>query len=80
MASIKIILRVNKPNKESKLPLCIQIIKDRKKSVIHLGHYLDPNEWDSVKQKVKKSHPNHHALNILLLKKLTEANNCMSSK
>ncbi len=75
MASIKIILRVNKPNKESKLPLCIQIIKDRKKSVIHLGHYLDPNEWDSVKQKVKKSHPNHHALNILLLKKLTEANN-----
>lgn len=74
MASIKIILRVNKPNKESKLPLCIQIIKDRKKSVIHLGQYLNPNDWDQVKQKVKKSHPNHHELNIFLLKRLTEAN------
>lgn len=74
MASIKIILRVNKPNKESKLPLCIQIIKDRKKSVIHLGQYLDPNDWDQVKQKVKKSHPNHHELNIFLLQRLTEAN------
>ncbi|MBK7800107.1 MAG: site-specific integrase [Saprospiraceae bacterium] len=74
MASIKIIQRVNKPNKESKLPLCIQIIKDRKKSVIHLGQYLDPNDWDQVKQKVKKTHPNHHELNIFLLKRLTEAN------
>jgi len=74
MASIKLILRINKPNKESKLPLCIQIIKDRKKSLIHLGQYLDPNDWDQVKQKVKKSHPNHHELNIFLLKRLTEAN------
>ncbi len=75
MASIKIILRVNKPNKESKLPLCLQIIKDRKKSVIHLGQYIDPKDWDLVKQRVKKSHPNHHALNVYLIKKITEANN-----
>lgn len=74
MASIKIILRVNKPNKESKLPLCIQIIKDRKKSVIHLGQYIHPDEWDATKQRVKKSHPNQKELNKFILKKITEAN------
>lgn len=74
MASIKIILRVNKPNKESKLPLCIQIIKDRKKSVIHLGQYIHPDEWDATKQRVKASHPNQKELNKFILKKITEAN------
>lgn len=74
MASIKIILRVNKPNKESKLPLCIQIIKDRKKSVIHLGQYLHPDEWDATKQRVKASHPNQKELNNFILKKITETN------
>lgn len=74
MASIKIILRVNKPNKESKLPLCIQIIKDRKKSVIHLGQYIHPDDWDASKQRVKASHPNQKELNKFILKKITEAN------
>jgi len=75
MASIKILLRKDKPNKEAKLPLIIKIIKDRKISIISLGVYLSPNEWDSIRQRVKKSHPNHQALNLFLVKKLTEANN-----
>lgn len=75
MASIKILLRKDKPNKEGKLPLIIKIIKERKISIISLGVYLNPVEWDSLKQRVKKSHPNHRALNLFLIKKLTEANN-----
>lgn len=74
MASVKIVLR-KKPNKEAKLPLCIQIVKDRKNSLIYLGQYLSPKDWDKNKQVVKKSHPNHEALNIFLLKKITETNN-----
>jgi len=74
MASVKIVLR-KKPNKESKLPLCIQIVKDRKNSLIYLGQYISPKDWDKTKQVVKKSHPNHEALNIFLLKKITETNN-----
>lgn len=73
MASIKIILR-KKPNKAEKFPLCVQIIKDRKKSIITLGQYIDASEWDHLKQRVKKPHPNHQALNSFLLKKVTEAN------
>lgn len=74
MASVKIVLR-KKPNAESKLPLCIQIVKDRKNSLIYLGQYISPKDWDKTKQVVKKSHPNHEALNIFLLKKITETNN-----
>lgn len=74
MASVKIVLR-KKPNTESKLPLCIQIVKDRKNSLIYLGQYISPKDWDKTKQVVKKSHPNHEALNIFLLKKITETNN-----
>ena len=74
MASVKIVLR-KKPNAESKLPLCIQIVKDRKNSLIYLGQYINPKDWDKTKQVVKKSHPNHEALNIFLLKKITETNN-----
>jgi site-specific recombinase XerD len=73
MATIKVILR-NKPNKEAKLPLIIKIRKDRKPSIITLGHYLHPNDWDEDKQRVRKSHPNQKALNTFILKKLTEAN------
>lgn len=74
MASIRILLRKDKPNKESKLPLIIKIIKDRKISIISLGQQLNPSDWDNDKQRVKKSHPNHKALNSFVLKKLTEAN------
>lgn len=73
MASIKIILR-KKQNKEGKLPLCLQIIKDRKKSIITLSKYIYLSDWDVVNQKVKKSNPNHSQLNKFLLKKITEAN------
>lgn len=50
MASLKLILR-KKANKEGKFPICIQIIKNRKASLIHLGQYIDANDWDETKQK-----------------------------
>lgn len=73
MASLKLILR-KKANKEGKFPICIQIIKNRKASLIHIGQYIDANDWDETKQKVKKTNSNHAELNKYLLRKLTEAN------
>lgn len=63
-----------KPNKEGKLPLALRITKDRKTNFVHLGYYLQENEWDAVKQRVKKAHPNSARLNNIILKKLSEAN------
>jgi len=73
VASLKLILR-KKANKEGKFPICIQIIKNRKASLIHIGQYIDAIDWDETNQKVKKTNSNHSELNKYLLRKLTEAN------
>jgi len=73
MASVKIVLR-KKQNKDKTYPLAIRITKDRRTSFIHLGYHISEDEWDSVQQRVKKSHPNSARLNNLLIKKLAEAN------
>ena len=72
MASVKIILR-KKKNKNGKCPLALQIVKDRKNNIVHIGHAIDEKDWDATNCKVRKSHPNSQRLNNLLNKKLTEA-------
>lgn len=76
MASIKIILRT-KTNTKGEHPLVLQVIKDRKKTILSLGYNLKKEDWDSVTCKVKKSHPNHSRLNNLILKKLSEAHDTL---
>jgi integrase/recombinase XerD len=73
MSSAKIVMRMNK-SKDGSYPMTIRITKDRKTSYIYLGHNLQSNEWDAVKQQVKKSHPNAARLNNLFAKRLLEAN------
>ncbi len=76
MASVKIILR-NKKNSKGDFPLVVQIIKDRKSSLIFTGHYVIKKDWDAKTQKVRKSHPNSVRLNNLLTKKVSEVNQKM---
>lgn len=73
MASIKLILR-NKQNNDGTFSIAIQILKNRKASLIHVGHSVKFDDWDAKNQRVKKSHPNSVRLNNLLLKKVAEAN------
>ena len=76
MASIKIILK-NKANKHNKYPLYVQIIKDRKKSLMSTGHYVEKDQWDSVKQHVRKSNPEAQTINTSLRDKLANASKKM---
>lgn len=71
MATIKIVLR-KKQRKDGKYPLAICIIKDRNPSYINLGQNINESEWDAVKQRVKKSHPNSTRLNNYIQKKLAD--------
>jgi len=71
MASLKIILR-KKAAPDGTYPLVIRITKDRKTSIISLGHYIDEKDWDNKHQRIKKSHPNSTRLNNMLSKKLSE--------
>ena len=71
--SVSIILRTNKEKADGTYPLAIQIVKNRKASVIHLGHSIKLTDWDETKSRVKKSHPNSVRLNNLINTKLAEA-------
>lgn len=76
MASVKVILR-NKKKKDGTSSIALQIIKNRRASIVHIGHSIEDKYWDFENSKVKKSHPNSVRLNNLILKKLTEANDKM---
>ncbi len=73
MATIQATLR-RKKNKAGLYPLSIRITKDRKSTFIYIGQYIDENDWDPVKNKVKKNHPNSARLNNLISVKLAEIN------
>jgi integrase/recombinase XerD len=74
MATVKIVLR-KKQNKDGLFPLALRITKDRRTSFIHTGYSIKEKDWDSVSQRVKKSHTNSTRLNNFLIKKLSDANN-----
>ena len=73
MASIKLILRTNQKDQTGHSPLYIRIIKDRKTKFITAGVKLKESEWDEVKQKVKKNHPNSARMNANLSQKIADA-------
>jgi len=73
MASVKVRIR-ERANANGEYPIIIQIIKDRKKSIITLGHSVKETDWDAKNARVKKSHPNSAWMNNLIAKRVAEAN------
>ena len=73
MASIKLVLRTNQEDKTGHSPLYIRLIKDRKTKFIVTGIKLKENEWDDVKQKVKRNYPNSTRMNAFLSQKIADA-------
>ena len=51
--SVIVILRLNKQLKDGTYPIAIQIIKNRKPAIIHLGYSVKLEEWDDVKKSVR---------------------------
>lgn len=73
MALVSLYLRPE-VKKDGTSALTIRITKDRKSTYMYLGRTIKPSDWDSDKQKVKKSHPDYKHLNAYLLKRLSEIN------
>ena len=71
--SIKVLLKANKINAQGKSPLYLRLIKNRKTKFISLGIYLNLDEWDPIKLRVKSKHPNSARVNHLIISKLAEA-------
>lgn len=74
MASAKILLFTHKKLSDGSYPIVLQIIKDRKRKLISLGHSATKLQWDEEGNKPNKKHPNYSNLNLVLQKKLMLAN------
>lgn len=70
MPTFKVFVNERKINKRGEAPIYLRIIKDRKSSYISLGYYISPEDWDDVKCRVKKSHPNSTRMNNYIAEKL----------
>lgn len=73
MSSIRAVIRT-KRNNQNLYPIAIRITKDRKASFLYVGQYVDLTDWDKKNNCVRKSHPDSHHINQLILKKMSEAN------
>ena len=63
MASVKVLLRTDKQNKQEQHPVVIQVVHHRKKRTISLGHYLFPTEWDPIgEMAIEKSNVKEYKL------------------
>ena len=71
--SVKAILYTHKTLKNGEHPIIIQILKDRKRKTISLGHSCSKNLWDFKDGLPVKKHPNFKDLELLIEKKKTEA-------
>jgi integrase len=75
-SNAKIVVR-KKVNKEGLYPLAIRITKNRKSTYHYIGHYIDLQDWDENKSRVRKSNTNSVRLNNLLATKLLEVNKAL---
>ena len=73
MTTLAIVLKKNKPKANGEYPLYLRITKNRKSKFISLKTYLQSDQWDEAKQKVKSKHPNSARLNHFLSQRITEA-------
>jgi site-specific recombinase XerD len=74
MATPKIFLYKHKKLNDGSYPIVLQIIKDRKRRLISLGHSATLEQWDFAGNKPTKKHPNHKDLVLIIQKKLYQAN------
>ena len=73
MASAKIILFTHKKLKDGTFPIVLQVIKDRTRKLISLGHSTTLDQWDKDDNLPNKKHPNYKGLKLLIQKKQIEA-------
>jgi hypothetical protein len=73
-ASTKVILYTSKTLSNGEHPIMLRIIKDRKPTYISTGKSCSKAMWDFKTNLPKSKHPLKRELDILIPKKLSEAN------
>lgn len=70
--TVKAILWTYEPGKDGKCDIKLYIYHEGKKRHISLGVTVEPKDWDTKAQKVKKTHPLSEVYNALIRKNLLE--------
>lgn len=73
MASVKVMLYTHKKKPNGSHPVVMQIIKDRKKKLLFLGHYVKKEHWDFDENLPTSKHQNSARLKNVIRGKLNEA-------
>ena len=73
MSSVNILLYKHKKKSNGSHPVVLQIIKDRKKKLLFLGHYVHPDNWDDDASLPTSKHPNSARLKNVIRGKLNDA-------
>ncbi|MFZ2286795.1 MAG: site-specific integrase [Bacteroidales bacterium] len=73
MASVKVFLNKHKKKSDGSHPVVMQIIKDRRKKLLFLRHYVKPEHWDAELNVPKAKHPNSVRLKTAIRGKLNDA-------
>lgn len=73
MASVKVFPRLDKINKEGKVPIYLRVTKNRKSKYIALDAYILPKEWNKESGKVKSHVRNASQINSYISSKVAEA-------
>lgn len=72
-ASVKILIRKDKINKDGEVPIYLRVIKDRNSKQISLGIAVPEKYWDDENKRVKKGMENSQRLNNYIAHKKAEA-------
>lgn len=72
MATVSIVLRKDRVNKEGKAPINFFVIKNRKLIKVTSGIMIEPQYWDADKRRVKKGLDNSARINAFLATKYSE--------
>ena len=73
MASAKIVYFTHKTLKDGSHPIVLQVIHNRERRLISLGHSVQKSLWDHDKNLPTNKHPNYRNLKTLILDKLSRA-------
>lgn len=73
MASATIQLYKHKKKSDGSHPVVLQLIKDRRKKLIFIGHYVLPSHWDDEKNVPTSRHSNSARLKNIIRGKLIDA-------
>lgn len=74
MASVRVLLYEHKTLKDETHPILIQIIKDRERKTISLGHSATKTQWNEKQNFPNSKHPNQGKLITKIKRALTDIN------